>query len=159
MFHVSLSLFPMFPSRALCLPFHFLGLCSFPSTLSYCTSLRLLRSRTCLPLRRIRSLVYIFVHLYSITSELILLTSPSSLSEVLRNARILRLGSGRLASPLFLNSFLRHAFCGGQSIAVRRTRLSSSPRYVWIRSDPNVTLLIFLMHAILLLLLLIVALY
>ena len=31
----------------------------FPSTLSYCTSLRLLRSRTRLPLRRIRSLVYI----------------------------------------------------------------------------------------------------
>ena len=60
MFHVSLSLFPMFPSHALCLPFHFLGLRSFPSTLSYCTSLRLLRSRTRLPLWRIRSLVYIF---------------------------------------------------------------------------------------------------
>ena len=39
---------------------HFLGLCSFPSTLSYCTSLTLLRSRTRLPLRCIRSLVYIF---------------------------------------------------------------------------------------------------
>ena len=49
----------MFPSRALCLPFHFLGLRSFPLTLSYCTSLTILRSRTRLLLRRIRSLVYI----------------------------------------------------------------------------------------------------
>ena len=39
---------------------HFLRLRSFPSTLPYCTSLTILRSRTCLPLRRIRSLVYIF---------------------------------------------------------------------------------------------------
>ena len=45
------------------------------------------------------------MYLYSRTSELILLTSPSSLSEVLRNARILRFGSGRLVSPLLLISF------------------------------------------------------
>ena len=59
MFHVSLSLFPMFPSHALCLLFHFLGLRSFPSTLPSCTSLTILRSHTHLPLWRICSLVYI----------------------------------------------------------------------------------------------------
>ena len=51
--------FPMFPLHALCLLFHFLGLRSFPSTLPYCTSLTILRARTRLPLRCIRSLVYI----------------------------------------------------------------------------------------------------
>ena len=67
-----------------------------PSPLVYCTSLIVLRSRSRIPLQRIRSLVYIPPVLVATTSELILLTSPSSLSEVLRNARILRLGSGRL---------------------------------------------------------------
>ena len=79
------------------------------------------------------------MYLYSRTSELILLASLSHLSEVLRNARNLRLGSGRLKSPLFSYSSLRHAFCGGQSIAVRRTRSFVFPQYVRIRSDPNVT--------------------
>ena len=71
-----------------------------PSTLVYCTSLIVLRSHSRIPLRRIRSLVYIPPVLVVTTSELILLNSPSSLSEVLRNARKLRFGSGRLKSPL-----------------------------------------------------------
>ena len=75
-----------------------------PSTLVYCTSLIVLRSRSRIPLQHIHSLVYIPPVLVATTSELILLTSPSYLSEVLRNARNLRLSSGRLLSPLFLYS-------------------------------------------------------
>ena len=116
-FHYSLC----FPCAHYVSLLHFLGLHSFPSTLSYCS--RLDYSVLALVSRSGASaLQYIyFVYLYSTTSELILLTSPSSLSEVLQNARILRLGSGRLASPLFSNSFLWHMFWCGQLIAVRQT--------------------------------------
>ena len=74
----------MFPFHySLCFPrvhyvsfLHFLGLRSFPSTLFYCTLLIVLRSCSHIPLRRIRSLVYIPPVLVATTSELILLNSP-----------------------------------------------------------------------------------
>jgi len=55
LFHLSLC----FPRAHYVLVFHFLGLCSFPSTLSYCTSLSVCRSRSRIPLQRFWSLVYI----------------------------------------------------------------------------------------------------
>ena len=76
-----------------------------PSTLVYCTSLIILRSHSRIPLWRIRLLVYIPPVLVATTSELILLASPSYLSEVLQNTRNLWLGSSRLCSSLFLTSF------------------------------------------------------
>ena len=82
MFHVSISLFPMFPSCTLCLLFHFLGLRSFPSTLPYCTSLTILRSHTHLLLRRIRSLVYILRVLVTVDLRTNITCLPSYLSEV-----------------------------------------------------------------------------
>ena len=68
-----------------------------PSTLVYCTSLIVLRSRSRIPLRRIRSLVYIPPVLVATTSELILLVSPRLSLRFLRNARKLRFGSGCLS--------------------------------------------------------------
>ena len=55
LFHLSLC----FPRTHYVSVLHFFGLRSFPSTLSYCTSLSILRSHSCIPLRRFRSLVYI----------------------------------------------------------------------------------------------------
>ena len=59
MFHVFLSLFSMFPLRALCFITSLSWTPQLPLTLSYCTSLTILRPCTCLPPQRIRSLVYI----------------------------------------------------------------------------------------------------
>ena len=114
--------FPMFPSRALCLIFHFLRLHSYPQP--YLIVLHLLYSDLVLVSRSGASACqYIYLmYLYSRTLELILLASLLSLPEVLRNARNLRLSSGHLLSPLFLYSSLRHVFWCGQSIAVCWTR-------------------------------------
>ena len=60
MFHVSLSLFSMFPSHALCFIISLSRTLQFPLDPILLSSLRLLRSRTHILLRRIQSLVYIF---------------------------------------------------------------------------------------------------
>ena len=110
----SLSRTPQFPLNPILLYFAYTTQISYPSPAPAHPLVSIYISCTC-------------------TLELILLTSPSSLSEVPRNARVLRLGSSHLSSPLFLNLFLRHAFWCGQLIAVRRTR---SFRLLSVRPDP-----------------------
>ena len=96
----------MFPLRALCFILSLSRTPQLPSTLVYCTSLIVLSSRSRIPLRRIHSLVYISPVLVATNLRTnITCFSLISLSEVLWNARILRLGSGRLLSPLLLTSF------------------------------------------------------
>ena len=140
MFHISLSLFSIFPLHALCFIISLSWTPQFPLDPILLSSLRLLRSRTRILLWRIWSLVYIFrvLVLYNLRTNITCLTSY--LSEVPRNARKLRFGSGRLHLLCSCPCISQHVFWWGQSIAVHRIRLLTLPsRYVRIWSDPNVT--------------------
>ena len=129
----------MFPLRALCFILSLSQTPQLPSTLVYCISLIVLSSRSCIPLRRIHLLVYISPVLVATNLRTNItyfsLVSVWGSSEHSDPPVRLRLS----LSPLVLISFLRHTFWWGQLIAVRRTRLFVLPRYVRIRSDPNVT--------------------
>ena len=132
---------------------HFLGLRSFPLTLSYCTSLRLLRSQTRLPLRRIRSLVYIFrvLVLYYLRTNITYFSLVSLWGSSERSDPPARLRPSCISSVLELVSPARVLVwtvnsCPPDSVFCSSLSLLLLPRYVRIRSDPNVTLPPFLMR-------------
>ena len=117
---------------------HFLRLCSFPLTLSYCTSLNLLRSHTRIPLWRIQLLVYISHVLVATTSELILLV-PTHISLRFFGT----LGNSGSALAVFVSSCLNLILPAHILVWIvdsyPQTHNLILPWYVWIWSDPNVT--------------------
>ena len=119
MFHaLPFSLFPMFPLRALCFIISLSRTLQFPLDPILLSSLRLLRSRTCIPLRRIHSLVYIFrvLVLYYLRTNITCFSLVSLWGS-----------SEHLESPAQLRPWW------GQSIAVCWTRFLIFPS---VRPDP-----------------------